>query len=353
MSKNKHPKKYENYSLEDFLSDEFFIQWVKSPNENNSHFWEKWLNLNPQKREIVTEAASFVRSVHYQDKYEFSNVDYIEVFENILLADVDAELSKKMESIQPNKWYSLFSVRRAAAIILIAFSCWALYQTQDFSDSTSADEVEWITKTNESGKKTVIHLNDGSTIHLNSNSSITFPKVFSESSRLVSMIGEAFFDVKKEDRPFIVDLKDAQVEVLGTSFNVNHFEGEKLEVALVEGKVKVNDDLGNQVILAPSEMLVMGKSGEMYKKNFDARTITGWKDKYLVFSEADFITVVQKIESWYGVKIQAEGMVNSQWSYTGQYYDETLENVLEGIAQTSKIKYTIKGNEVSITNNPK
>ncbi|WP_339756861.1 FecR family protein [Algoriphagus aquimarinus] len=347
MSNYTDHKKYEDYEFEDFLSDEFFVQWVKSPSENTLHFWEKWLISNPQKREMVTEAASFVRSIQYKENFEFTDEAYIQVFENILKADLEVPSHNTIPS-KMDTWYSFFSVRRAAAILLIGFSCWALYETQNFSDSEKAS-IEWITKVNEAGKKTVLHLNDGTVIHLNSNSKISYPKTFTESSRVISMEGEAFFDVKKEGRPFIVEVKDAKVEVLGTSFNVNSMVKGKLEVALVSGKVKVNDKLGNQVMLAPMEMIVLEDNGKIHKQDFDVRSVTGWKDKYLVFTDDDFDTVVQKIETWYGVEINTTGKFNAQWAYTGQYYDESLENVLEGIAQTSKINYKIKGKEVEIT----
>ncbi|TXE04795.1 FecR family protein [Algoriphagus aquimarinus] len=347
MSNYTNHKKYEDYEFEDFLSDEFFVQWVKSHSENNLHFWEKWLISNPQKREMVTEAASFVRSIQYKENFEFTDEAYIEVFENILKVDLETPSISSTHS-KKEVWYSFFSVRRVAAILLIGFSCWALFETQNFSESEKAP-IEWITKVNEAGKKTVIHLNDGTVIHLNSNSKISYPKTFTDSIRVISMEGEAFFDVEKETRPFIVEVNDAKVEVLGTSFNVNSVVEGKLEVALVSGKVKVNDKLGNQVMLDPMEMIVLEDNGKIYKQDFDVRSVTGWKDKYLVFTDDDFDTVVRKIKNWYGVEISTSGKFNTQWAYTGQYFDESLENVLEGIAQTSKIKYKIKGKEVQIT----
>ncbi|MFC5623995.1 FecR family protein [Algoriphagus winogradskyi] len=347
MSKNISQKKYEDYELEDFLTDEFFTQWVKSPNENNSHFWEKWLNSNHKKSDLVRKAAGFIRSIQYQENAELSNEDYIEVFENILKGDLSATPIKSKNS-NSTKWYSFFSIRWAAAIVLIVFCSWALFESKIYSDG-EASEVVWVTKVNAAGKKTIIHLSDGTSIHLNSNSKISYPENFSDSLRIVSIEGEAFFDVIKEERPFIVELQNAKIEVLGTTFNVNNTNEDKVEIALVSGKVKVNDNIGNQIMLAPTEMIVLEKNGQFSKKKFDLRSITGWKDKYLIFTEDDFDTVIQKIERWYGVDITAAGEFKEHWAYTGQYHDESLENVLEGIAQTSKISYSINGKKVEIT----
>ncbi|WP_373399270.1 FecR family protein [Algoriphagus halophilus] len=210
-------------------------------------------------------------------------------------------------------------------------------------------EVTFITKKNPKGVKSSIKLSDGSVIHLNSNSEIIYPNEFSDSLRTISLKGEAFFDVSKESRPFKVNVDNTIVEVLGTEFNINQSKGEELAVALVSGKVKVNDTHGNQVILDPSEMLVIKNDGNFYKSTFDSLQVVGWKDKNLIFKRDDFYTVKEKLENWYGIEITVKGKIGSKWAYTGEYHDETLKNVLEGIRQTSNIHYKLKGKKVEIT----
>lgn len=348
MSISGKHKKYEEYGFEDFVADEFFVQWVKSPDENNLHFWEKWLLSNPHKKGTVAEAAALVRSIDYKENFEVSDEAYIEVFENILKGEQEEVHAPVVSPVRKSKRYPFLSFRAIAAMLMIGFMCLALFSIEEPIDVP--EEVEWITKENGGGMKRVFHLNDGTIIHLNSNSTISFPERFTDSLRFVILEeGEAFFNVAKEkSRPFIVEVNDAKITVLGTSFNVNRMKG-KLEVALVTGKVKVNDKQGNQVMLEPMEMIVLEETGNMYKQNFDLIQVTGWKDKYLVFTNDDFNAVVQKIENWYGVKVTATGMNRSNWAYTGLYYDESLKNVMEGIAQTSGINYTIKGEKVYIS----
>ena len=83
--------RYTEYDIDDFLLDEFFIQWVKQPNENNRHFWEKWLEQHLEKREVVMQAVSIISSVHYQEKPVMGDRLYVEVFENILKAEKDVK----------------------------------------------------------------------------------------------------------------------------------------------------------------------------------------------------------------------------------------------------------------------
>src|SRR5690606_20669842 len=112
--------KYTEYDIDDFLLDEFFIQWVKQPNENNRHFWEKWLEQHPEKREVVMQAVSIISSVHYQEKPLMGDRLYVEVFENILKADKEVKLSR------PKKMWNLSLPWRAVAASLLAIICFGM-----------------------------------------------------------------------------------------------------------------------------------------------------------------------------------------------------------------------------------
>lgn len=349
MFQDKYPVKFKDYQLEDFLTDEFFIQWVKNPNENTTHFWEKWIEANAHKKEVVMQAATFIRSIDYQEKHLMKNEIYLEVFEKIIRGELK-EVSQKKNTLISFDWNAFFSFRNIAAIFILSFCSWIFYSVALKKSIVKEEPIEWITKTNNAGIKTLLTLEDGSKIHLNSSSKITYPNRFSDSIRSVSLEGEAFFDVAEELRPFVVDLGNAQIEVLGTTFNASKSSKDKLEVALVSGKVKVNDRKGNQVILLPSEMLTIGEGGEFHKSKFDSLEITGWKDKNLVFRNDNFLSVKSKIEKWFDVEVKLSGRLRKNWAYTGNFHDETLINVLEGIKHTSEIKYRINGKKIELYN---
>ena len=348
MNFERNDMKYEDYELEHFLVDEFFVQWIKNPNENTTHFWEKWLLANPKKRGMVMEAAQLIKSIGYERRAELSNEVYIELFENIIRHE-DRIIEKDTRTLKERHWYSFFSFRKVAAIFICTFCLWGAWDILYTQEEVEIKEVAIITKKNPKGVKSSFKLSDGSVIHLNSNSEIIYPNEFSDSLRTVSLKGEAFFEVSKESRPFKVNVDNTIVEVLGTEFNVNQSSGEELAVALVSGKVKVNDTHGNQVILDPSEMLVIKKDGNFFKSTFDSLQVVGWKDKNLIFQRDDFNTVKTKLENWYGIEITVKGKIGNRWAYTGEYHDETLKNVLEGIRQTSNIRYKLKGKQVEIT----
>ena len=347
--------RYKDYDIDDFLLDEFFIQWIKDPNENNRHFWEKWLEQHPEKREVIMEAVSVINSIQYKEKSKVGNKLYIETFENIVKAERDY-LNKKDLSFKNKKWNLPFHFRQIAATLLILF-CFGMLYTVIFhppiKEVVIKNEITTITRANPVGKKSMITLSDGTMIYLNSESEISYSSEFSDSLRLVSLKGEAFFEVQKEGRPFVVETQGTTIQVLGTSFNVNQKDNGPLMVALVTGKVRINDHQGNQLNLEPSEMMVMEKGGHLYKTGFDPLEITGWKDKVLVFKSNNFSDVKDKIEKWFGVKIQLNGKINSDWTYSGIYKDETLENVLRGIFLTSGINYKIENKKSVTITNPK
>lgn len=347
--------KYQDYDLANFITDEFFIQWIKNPNENNSHFWKKWLAQHPEKRALVNEAASWIRSVKYAHYPEFTDKMYVETFERILKAETELNQAKPTRdlktSIQKRNLLPIFPFRGIAASLLVLFCLWALYEA--FQYNPQPDEkpkISMITRSNPAGQKSIIGLPDGTKIHLNSESVIEFPQEFSDEIRLVSLKGEAFFEVKKENRPFLVESGNAKIRVLGTSFNVKQKTNEPLYVALVTGKVRVNTDNGDLVTLEPDEMLVMDKGGKFYKREFDPMDEIGWKDNYLIFKSTIFSDVIDKLESWYGVKIAIKGRIDQNWTYSGVYKDEMLENVLRGICMTTGMTYEIDKKQITITN---
>lgn len=344
--------RYKDYDLEDFLMDEFFIQWVKFPDSNNCHFWEKWIQEHPQKREMVMQAAEFIRGMHYSQEAKFSDTMYVETFENIIRTTnlPDRKLSSNKVTFN---FSSLFSLRKLVAVLVVGFCCWMgyslMFQMEEVKEVVV--EIPMVKKINPAGVKSLITLSDGSKVYLNAGSTLQFPKQFSAERREVQLSGEAFFDIQSEaDRPFIVSTGTSQIKVMGTTFNVNQEVDGKLAVALVSGKVRVNDDKGNQVNLEPSEMLVMEQGGGFYKTSFDALEIFGWKDKQLVFKKDSFESAKRKIENWFGVEVIVKGSMQKGWVYTGVYKDELLENVLKGIFYTSGISYKIEGKKVIINN---
>src|SRR5690606_23670926 len=92
-----------------------------------------------------------------------------------------------------------------------------------------------------------IRLPDGTSVWLNAGSSITYPLAFLADRREVSITGEVFFDiVKDQNKPFVVYVDETSISVLGTSFNVSGYPEDKhIRTPLIEGSVRMQK--GTQV----------------------------------------------------------------------------------------------------------
>lgn len=103
----------------------------------------------------------------------------------------------------------------AIAVVLVASTVWATLFLQD-RDVDSTLNTLYVP----AGQRARITLQDGTEVWLNAQSTLTYPSHFSKKNREVNIVGEAFFDVAKDKKPFIVSTQDIELQVLGTQFNV-------------------------------------------------------------------------------------------------------------------------------------
>lgn len=206
------------------------------------------------------------------------------------------------------------------------------------------------------GKRFDVVLSDGTHIFLNSGSSLRYPVSFiKDAARTVFLTGEAYFDVAKDEkRPFIVNTKEMDIEVLGTKFNVSHYpEDTNISTVLVEGSVelqKKRDSLSNRAVLLKS-----GFKAEWHKntdeisiKNVDTSLYTAWMEGKLVFRNTSFRQIRQALERHYNITI-----INGNSSLDEQLFDatfdiETIDQVLESFSKSYAIEYTVVDNQVII-----
>lgn len=153
-----------------------------------------------------------------------------------------------------------------------------------------------------------IVLPDSTVVTLNAYSEIKYPRKFKKRHREVSFKGEAFFMVKPEKtRPFGINTSDLNIEVLGTSFNVNSYENiNKTEVVVTTGKVAVNllEDESKKIILQTGDKGAFLKDSKtLVKKLNNDINYAAWKTRKLVFINASFGEIIKTIEKVYFKKI--------------------------------------------------
>jgi hypothetical protein len=193
------------------------------------------------------------------------------------------------------------------------------------------------------GARTQVILPDGSLVWLNSGSTLTCPVVFSSRSRDVSLQGEAFFEVVKNEKvPMIVTAGDLKVKVYGTRFNLNAFATEKMiETTLLEGKVSlISGNCKQEYPLNPgyTASYTLENSKLKISKVEDMERYTGWKEGKLLFQSDRFVDIIQKLERWYNVDIKLSDESLGVYTLHATFFDESIEQILEIFAGSIPIQ---------------
>ena len=195
--------------------------------------------------------------------------------------------------------------------------------------------------------KTVI-LPDGTTVILNSCSSLRYPDKFVADNRLVEMKGEGFFQVSKdEEHPFIVRTTEGDVKVLGTSFNIKSYRDDNLfAVSVRTGKVEVQME-ETLMRLLPDECLVYNKkNGDITKRKENVEKITSWIQGGLYFNNTPIQSIVSDLERMYCCRIELDPNCVFDETLFGEHDNNSLESVLKSIQYSTGIKYKKEGTRI-------
>jgi ferric-dicitrate binding protein FerR (iron transport regulator) len=390
-------EKYRDYTAVDFLNDESFLRWISEPTQKENDFWNNFLKTHPYKKADIKE-ATLVFKLFYSR-------------ENKLALNEQYDLWKKIQDEAKNSKRTIFLklAKYAAILILVFFSgavTYYLYQDggQQYqyelaeTPQTTKDEAmivlsdgsqislekqmsqisysqngqqlivnnDTITQKTPTegglinkiiipyGKKSMIMLSDGSKVWLNAGSQLIYPSVFSEKTRQVMLVGEAFFDVAKNTKkPFIVRTTDISIHVLGTRFDISAYPEDKLiQTVLVEGKVNLTYS-GKGILnreysveMKPNQMVVVNKStGESRSQTVDVSKFVSWKDGMLEFEKVDLVRALKQVERYYNVRIQLADPMIGSFKLSGKLdLKEEPEEVLNVIKLTVPIDWQKKSN---------
>lgn len=305
---------------------------------------DEWRKKKRTNEEMVKDILEYskdkkTRSIYTRPLFK----DYI-----LLKQEVQNSLSEEREKTNLNKKERISKFRfwylSAAASVLMLLGSLFYFGMFKTSESKILREEEWVTKHTLSGQKLSLTLSDGSKIKLNSNAAITYPKSFKDSQvRHVHLEGEAFFEVAKMEKPFIVYSGNVETKVLGTSFNIKKESDNNVDIAVLTGKVNVQNE-GSEVILLPGQLATV-RGNSIAKTPFDEEEVIGWKDGILKLSGNDFNTIKNELEIWYGVKIEISGDIIEK-GFNQTYDNAPLDRVLEGLSFIGNFDYEIKGKNI-------
>ena len=233
-------------------------------------------------------------------------------------------------------------MRIAATILVAALLSIAGYHTFSYL-GTSSQMIE-LTASNQLVKN--VTLPDGTLVSLNSETHLSYPKRFGNYTREVTIEGEAFFEVKpNKKKPFIIHAGNAQIKVLGTSFNVNAYPNAKLmEVIVKTGKVQVINNTAeskqfNELILNPGEKAtLMLSSNALLKTTNENPNFLAWKTHNFIFRAASLGEVISNLEKVYKVNIRLDDPKLNKLLLTAHFNDYSLDVILKVIETTFQME---------------
>ncbi|WKN30654.1 DUF4974 domain-containing protein [Porifericola rhodea] len=336
--------------IEDLLTDDNFVKWVKHPNQERKQYWETWLQVHPDRRNDVMLAREMLLKADFVHQPSTEEAK-VEVLERLMETEPQRQNNNQYAKKSRTAWLT-YTTMAAALALLLLFGIFFFKPKQDTkSVAVQHPDQSWITKENPSGIKSQLQLPDGTMVWLNAESSLSFPLTFDSTQRIVKLSGEAFFDVARDqNRPFTVQSGQLSTTALGTSFNIFCYpEEESVEVSLLTGIVEVNrrDSLVQKHLLKPGEQIIYTQR-EFSKSQFSYNAAIGWKEGLLVFEEENLMHIKRKLERWYGIEVELIGKPDQTWRINGTFKNQSLERVLQRLRYTKDFDYQISGKKVTI-----
>ncbi len=248
--------------------------------------------------------------------------------EDISLKGEDME-TPGMAPVRETKVRSLYYyASRIAAVLVVGFLVYAVF----FMTGGDLEQVVVLAEND----ITTTDLPDDTKVTLNENAKITYPEKFKSEERAVELIGEAYFEVERdEEKPFVVHAHNAMVRVLGTSFNVRAVEEEtEISVTVEEGKVRLSDEEDVAfVILEKNEKGIFNRSTghiEKYEKSEGGEMF--WRSRTVMFRDTELSTVFDTLEKLYDTEILAKNEEILSCMLSAKFQDMDIEEILDKIA---------------------
>lgn len=375
---------YTSYRAEDFAAHSSFRQWVRQPDAASDAFWQNFLTENPHKRDTVDEAIELVKA---------------------LTAATDALTPPASEAEQRATWHAIktritqppsvvtnpFLGRThgtgswrwlaAASILAILGLGWWQYASRGYPELSLAQSSAagqptapiMVERTNTGNVPLLVLLPDGSSLLLYKGSTVRFLARNTDSSRVVALTGEAFFEVVKDPaHPFLVRTDRFVAKVLGTSFMVRDYAADQdAAITVRTGRVAVfapsdlrqqqqrnSPILNGQLVLSKNQQVVFvghrtGTLGYLPLKPKELtpasthEVFSSIPDQF-AFTDAPVSEVFAQLETMYGVQIHYNHETLGACRLTADLTDEPLLEKMLIICKSIEANYTIDGTKLTV-----
>jgi transmembrane sensor len=335
------------YQLEDFVSDESFINYHFKTNKTDEDIWREWLIKNPQKKSLVHEAEEVIDSL----SLNISQKEFVQELKK--LTDV---INKPQEhGILPQLKITTnparFSTRRKRKIrVLVPVLLIGLAICGYLFFRPSKKYSEKFTETvNASKSPLILKLSDSSIVTLEPNSYLKYPLYFNGKDRNVYLHGDASFSVKRNvQHPFKVHVASIVTTVLGTVFNIKKSGDSAIVVELLKGKVEVElenttNAAATPIILHPNEKATYVFHDKFIYKNPEVTTAN------VSFNKNSFDQIADRMKSVFDVTLINQSD-KKKWRFTGEFKNSTANEIVENICLLKNLNHEVIGDTIFIKN---
>ncbi len=331
-----------------------------------------------------------------------ANHKYFESFRNLWLASAQVAIPTKFKkpiAVTPTASISNFSKRnyfiefsKVAAIFVFAFLTGAIgYRFLADSKKSQCNNFKPVTIESSRGAMSVVVLPDGTRVWLNSGSKLLYDKEYNENQRMVTLVGEAYFDViTNPSKPFVVRAGKLAIKAMGTSFNVKAYpEDYSVVTTLVKGKViiegKDNNNKDFAVWMQPKQTLTYfenkkdfiaikkdpAKANVIFTQNEKSNQIvmeelsiikvkkvktelyTSWRDANWVIEKQNLYNLARQLERRYSVVIDLRSENIKNFHFSGTIQNETIEQIMEIMRNTMPLKFSMEKGKIIVEEDKK
>ena len=311
--------------------------------ETHAHLVRIW-NATPN----VDELAAYDKEKAYEKFIE-------RVAEAEANADNHATEASDTDEARPTILRRMMRLMRYAAVLaMIACGCsYLFYRLGQHEIETAFAQI--VVEAPE-GSTSKVTLPDGTAVWLNAGSRIAYSQGFGVRDRRLSLTGEGYFEVfKNKNMPFNVQSGSINVRVLGTKFDFRDYPDDRAAmVSLDEGHVALTINKKPQEgehDLLPNQRAVLDKrSGNLTVEDYTANTARLWTDGTIMLNGRRLTEIAADLERAYAAHIEIANSAIGGTRFFGVFHrrDQSLEQILNVLAGTGRIRYTIKGNVVRI-----
>ncbi|MDD5892474.1 MAG: FecR domain-containing protein [Bacteroidales bacterium] len=253
-------------------------------------------------------------------------------------------LSRKGKTTR-NKKLIFSSILAIAAAMSAAFLI-----DRTIINSSTTPEPLFYTMTAPMGTHSKLSLPDGSVVWLNAGSSLRYSSDFGISERNISLEGEAYFEVSKNEKlPFRVSAGGCLFSVLGTEFDIQAYEGDdNVTAVLMQGSLRC-DISGNTEYMTPGDMVIIGEDSILRKDRVNANQYRSWIDGLICYDKIELPALLKKLSREYNVDIRLiTNEFNSRTLHVSFASDVPIETILKAISETVPIRVTLSGKTYTV-----